>query len=106
MLYDVIMYKLTQLCLVVMSGAIYLYNQIDGTIVSRAFDQLFSIGLLVVLVIMLYREWKGSKQYNEERDKRLEELVKNNTDALNSFREEIKMIHRRIDENRRKIDEK
>jgi len=101
---EMLMQKLTQIFVLIISGAFYLVNQVDGSIVSQAFDQLFSIGLLVVLVIMLYREWKNAREYNEERDERLETLIRNNTQALNSFGDEIKTIHQRIDRNQNLIE--
>lgn len=98
--YEMIMQKLTQIGLLLVSGIFYLVSKVDGSIINKAFDQLFSIGLLVIIVIMLYREWKSARTYNEERDERLEKLIENNTEALNNFRDEFRLVHDRIDENR------
>lgn len=100
MYFETIMQKLMQIGVLVTSGVFYFVNQAGGSIVDQAFDQLFSIGLLVVLVIMLYREWQSAREYNEQRDQRLEQLVENNTNALNNFRKEFRLVHDRIDENR------
>lgn len=99
------MEKGTQIGLVLISGMIYLINQVDGSIINKAFDNMFSLGLLTIVVVMLYREWKGAQGYNADRDKRMEQLIENNTKAINSFREEIKVVHQRIDDNARRLDE-
>lgn len=104
MQFEIIMQKLTQISILLVSGLFYIFTQLDVSIFTKAFDQLFSLGLLCVLTYLLYKEWKNSQEYNEERDKRFEELVRNNTEAMNNFRDEIKLIHNRIDENERMIE--
>lgn len=99
------MEKGTQIGLVLISGFIYLINQIDGSIINKAFDNMFSLGLLTIVVVMLYREWKGAQAYNSDRDRRMEKLIENNTSAINSFREEIKVVHERINDNTRRLNE-
>lgn len=103
MQFEIFMQKLTQIFFLSTSGAIYLLNQMDFTIIERAFDQLLSLGFLCVACYLMYREWQKGQEYNQERDKRFEELVKNNTEALNNFRDEMRIIHQRIDKNERDI---
>ena len=102
--FEIIMQKITQIGLLLTSGIFYTVTQLDGNIIGKAFDQLFSIGLLCILAYMLYKEWKSSQKYNEERDERLEKIVENNTKALNQFRDEFRNIHGRIDKNENRID--
>jgi len=101
--FEIIMQKITQICILLTSGIFYTVAQLDGSIIGKAFDQLFSIGLLCILAYMLYKEWKSSQKYNEDRDKRLEQIVENNTKALNQFRDEFSNIHGRIDKNENRI---
>jgi hypothetical protein len=98
--FEIIMQKLIQIGVLLSSGVLYVLNQFDVEIIGKAFDQMFSLGLLCVLAYLLYKEWKASQEYNEERDKRLEKLVENNTEALNNFSKEFKAVHDRIDHNR------
>lgn len=103
---DILLQKATKIVLVGISGIYYVGSQIaEKGIIDKAFDQLFSLGLLVIVVIMLYREWKHSLRYNEKRDGILESLIRNNTEAINSFkreqkefRKEFHKLHKRIDE--------
>lgn len=105
MQFDILMQKLIQIFLLGTSGIIYFLNQLDITLFERAFDQMLSLGFLCVACYLLYREWKGAQEYNEKRDKRFEELVENNTEALNNFRDEVRNIHNRIDNNRTLIEQ-
>jgi len=103
MMLELIMQKLTQIGLFVISSIFYIAGRLDNPIIGKAFDQLFSIGLLCILAYMLYKEWKISQQYNEGRDKRLEKIIENNTKALNQFRDEFRYIHRKIEKNEKRI---
>ena len=53
------------------------------------FDYGLGVGLLVIVAIMLYREWKASIQYNNKRDRKIEEIVDNNTKAFEVLSESI-----------------
>ena len=66
-----------------------------------------SFALLGLIALIFYREWKSSDVYNKTRDKALEGLIKNNTEAMGNtkraidsmrdeqknFRQELRNIH-------------
>ena len=104
------MQKLTQIGLVLISGFVWLLNQIDGSIVNKAFDQLFSLGLLVIVVVMLYREWKASqKKFSELKDaheqdqQKMLSVIENNTEALRSVTNTLNNLGEKIQANAQAI---
>jgi hypothetical protein len=72
-----------------------------------------SFALLGLIALIFYREWKSSDVYNKTRDKALEELIQNNTEAMGNtkkaiddmraeqknFRQELRNIHGLVKDN-------
>ena len=72
-----------------------------------------SFALLGLIALIFYREWKSSDGYNKTRDKALEELIENNTEAMGNtkkaiddmraeqknFRQELRNIHGLVKDN-------
>ena len=72
-----------------------------------------SFALLGLIALIFYREWKSSDVYNKNRDKALEELIQNNTEAMGNtkkaiddmrseqknFRQELRNIHGLVKDN-------
>ena len=72
-----------------------------------------SFALLGLIALIFYREWKSSDVYNKNRDKALEGLIKNNTEAMGNtkrainsmrdeqknFRQELRNIHGLVKDN-------
>ena len=72
-----------------------------------------SFALLGLIALIFYREWKSSDVYNKNRDKALEGLIENNTEAMGNtkkaiddmrdeqknFRQELRNIHALVKDN-------
>ena len=72
-----------------------------------------SFALLGLIALIFYREWKSSDVYNKNRDKALEGLIENNTEAMGNtkkaiddmrseqknFRQELRNIHGLVKDN-------
>ena len=72
-----------------------------------------SFALLGLIALIFYREWKSSDVYNKNRDKALEELIQNNTEAMGNtkkaiddmraeqknFRQELRNVHGLVKDN-------
>lgn len=108
---DLIMQKLTQIGLVLSSGFIYLINQVDGSIISKAFDQLFSLGLLAIVVVMLYREWKASQEKfkelqsaHEANQATMQGVIEKNTRAFEGLQQTLREYNMQIKQNAQNIE--
>ena len=72
-----------------------------------------SFALLGLIALIFYREWKSSDVYNKNRDKALEGLIENNTEAMGNtkkaiddmraeqknFRQELRNVHGLVKDN-------
>jgi len=60
-----------------------------GGVLGLAFDQLFSLGLLVLVLIILFREYKSGQKYNTDRDEEFSGLLKENIETRRDFQSAI-----------------
>lgn len=60
-----------------------------GGIINRGFDQAFSIGLLVAVLIILFKEYKNGQKYNSTRDKEFSDLLKESIETRKDFQKAI-----------------
>lgn len=91
--YATLIFKTTGLML----GWIFLQvAQYEG-LINKAFDQLFSLGLLVVIIIFLFKEYKSGKRYNAERDVSYQDLVKESIETRKDFNITIQKLSEAID---------
>lgn len=76
---------------------------IEHPIIAKGFDQLFSIGLLMVVLFMLYKEYKSSQNYNAVRDKKIEAMLENqmeiNRNVATSIEALTNSIEKLVEEN-------
>ncbi len=63
-----------------------------GGIVDKAFDQLFSLGLLVFVLVILFREYKSSQKYNSTRDQDFAGLLQQNIETRKDFQKAIENL--------------
>ncbi|MAO65052.1 MAG: hypothetical protein CL666_08630 [Balneola sp.] len=68
-----------------------------GGIINQAFDQLFSLGLLVVVIVVLFREYKNSKEDNAELDQKFQVLLKENIETRKDFNSTIEALTNAIE---------
>ena len=88
------------------------------TVFGRLLEYGVSFALLAIIAFIFYREWKSSEGYNKNRDEVLEDLIRNNTQAMDNtknaiddmsgemktFRQELKTIHNNVKTNTSRID--
>ena len=88
------------------------------TVFGRLLEYGVSFALLSIIAFIFYREWKSSEGYNKTRDQSLEDLIENNTEAMNNtkhaiddmrdeqeaFRKELRGIHGLVKDNTSRID--
>ncbi|MAO66242.1 MAG: hypothetical protein CL666_14700 [Balneola sp.] len=60
-----------------------------GGIIDTAFDQMFSLGLLLIVLIVLFKEYKGTKADNAELDEKFQTLLQENIETRRDFRDSI-----------------
>ena len=63
-----------------------------GGIINKAFDQLFSLGLLAFVLIILFKEYKSSQKYNSSRDNDFTALLKENIETRKDFQKAIERL--------------
>ena len=88
---------LLKISLLFLAGFFYVMSAFAETAVSQAFDQLFSIGLLVVFVIYMYMENKRKTAQREDAYRENVELLKLNIQAMNSYAEANKDIAKSVE---------
>lgn len=97
---EIIMQKLLAIGSFFVAGLISIVGSIKPDALPEGWDEVGTILALSIGVIILYKEWKNSQEYNRKRDKRLEKIIGNNTKVMKDFQREIEAIHDRIDKNR------
>ncbi len=60
-----------------------------GGIIDKAFDQMFSLGLLLIVLVVLFKEYKSSKSDNEKLDKKFQQLLQEYIDTRRDFKDSI-----------------
>ena len=87
------------------------------TVFGRLLEYGVSFALLAIIAFIFYREWKSSDGYNKNRDEVLEDLIRNNTEAMyntknaiddmsgemKTFRQELKSINGLVKANTSRI---
>ena len=88
--------------------------------ISRGFDQLFSIGIMVVFIIYMLNENKKKDAYLSNQSSDYQDLLEKNTEAINNFsrvmdsiqnvmvshQEERKQTLSKLNENMEKMNDK
>lgn len=72
---DQIITKVANIFMVITSFIFAQASKIEP-IISQAFDQLFSLGLLMLVLFVLWREYRTQKEVNQRMDDELKDLVK------------------------------
>lgn len=63
-----------------------------GGIIDKGFDQAFSIGLLIAVMIILFKEYKNGQKYNSTRDKEFSDLLKESIETRKDFQKAIESL--------------
>lgn len=82
--------KAAKIIIICMAWVIAQLSEVSGGIVSQGFDQLFSIGLLLVVLFMLWKEYKEGKEYNRKRDNELKQVLDANNEEIAEYRHEMR----------------
>lgn len=83
--------------LIVSAWLWYQTSELTGGLVDEAFDKMFSLGLLIVVLVILFREYRKSQEYNRERDEKMEQLLIGSTEAINANTEALNRIEKQMD---------
>lgn len=87
---------ITKGTLITASWMYFQVSDLTGGLVNQAFDKMFSLGLLIVVLIILFKEYRKSQEYNRERDARIEQLLINSNEAINGFKQALNSLESTI----------
>lgn len=87
---------ITKGILIIASWMWFQVSDMTGGLINEAFDKMFSLGLLIVVLIILFKEYRKSQEYNRERDARIEQLLINSNEAISGFKQALKSLENTI----------
>lgn len=113
MIWDLLTSHITKGFIALFAWAYYQASELTGGIVDEAFDRMFSLGLLVLLLLVLGWEYLRDRAYNrevirrlaaynEKRDSKIEQMVEKSAEADKELATQLKLLRIEI----RKLNEK
>lgn len=71
--------------LAVLTAWVFAQLATAGELLQIGFDEMFSLGLLILVLIVLYKEYKSSIKYNADRDIEIKDLLEKNIESKNKL---------------------
>ncbi|MEP0004582.1 MAG: hypothetical protein ABJ387_03485 [Balneola sp.] len=68
-------------------------------VISNAFDKAFSLGLLVIGIIIVWKSNQKATEYNQLRDQKFEEVLERTTKALENNNSLMERVLKQIEKN-------